>query len=91
MVAIASVQAISDYHYKSEFEFRSWRGTLDTKMTLCEGCQWFSLSTLLVCSTINTDHHDIIEMLLKVSLNTHNTNPVTMETFICQTRFFIIT
>ena len=37
-------------------------------------CQWFSQSTLV--SSINkTDCHDITEILLKVALNTINTNP----------------
>jgi hypothetical protein len=55
---------------------RSWRGVLDT--TLCDKvCQcletgpWFSLGTS-VSSTNKTDRHDIIEILLKVALNTIN-------------------
>ena len=55
---------------------RPWRRVLDTK--LCDKvCQWlaigrwFSLGTQ-VSSTNKTDHHDIIEILLKVALNTIN-------------------
>ena len=54
----------------------SWQGVLDT--TLCDKvCQcletgpWFSLGTS-VSSTNKTDRHDIIEILLKVALNTIN-------------------
>ena len=52
----------------------SWQGKLDT--TLCDkGWQWlaagrwFSLDTL-VSSTNKTDHHNIIEILLKMALKT---------------------
>ena len=54
--------------------FYLWRGVLDT--TLCDKvCQrlvtgpWFSLGTE-VSSNNKTDHHDITEILLKVTLNT---------------------
>ena len=67
--------AISGYHYSScEFEPRSWRVVLDTK--LCDKvCQllatgrWFSPGTS-DSSTNKTDRHDITEILLKVALNT---------------------
>ena len=72
--------AISAYpHLSYEFEFRSWRGVLDT---LCDKvCQWlvtgwwFSPGTL-VSSTIRTDHHNITEIVLKVALNTINLTPL---------------
>ena len=45
------------------------QGVLDT--TLCDQvCQWLSP----VSSTNKTDRHDIIEILLKVALNTINPN-----------------
>jgi len=51
-----------------EFESRSWRGVLNT--TLCDiVCQWLAVGTP-VYSTTKTDSHDIIEILLKVALNT---------------------
>ena len=56
----------------------SWQGVLDT--TLCDKvCQWlatgrwFSLGTL-VSFTNKTDCLDIVEILLKVALNTINLN-----------------
>jgi len=59
-------------------------GVLDT--TLCDKiCQWLSCQTgrwfsprNLVSSTNKTDHHDIAEILLKVALNTLNSNPICM-------------
>ena len=53
---------------------RSWRGVLDTTLfdkvchLLVTG-RWFSLGTL-VSSTNKTDCQDIVEILLKVALNT---------------------
>jgi hypothetical protein len=59
-----------------EFESRSWLGVIDA--TLCDKvCQWlaagrwFSPGTL-VSSTNKTDHHDIIEILLKVAWSAIN-------------------
>jgi hypothetical protein len=77
VVGFSTNYAISAYHPSScEFEPRSWRGVLD--ITLCDKvCQslvagrWFSLGTP-VSSTNKTDCHDIIEILLKVALNTIN-------------------
>jgi hypothetical protein len=40
----------------------------DTSFTLATG-RWFSSETR-VSSTNNTDHHDIVELFLKVALNT---------------------
>ena len=54
---------------------RSWRGVLNA--ALCDKSQrlatdrWFSPSTP-VSSTNKTNRHDIIEILLKVALNTIN-------------------
>jgi len=64
---------------RCEFESHSWLGVLDT--TSCDQvCQWlatgrwFSLGSSV--SSINkTDRHDIIEILLKVALNTINLTP----------------
>ena len=52
-----------------EFEFRSWRGVLDT--TLCDRvCQWLAAGRWFSPSTVSsiniTDRHDITEILLKV-------------------------
>jgi hypothetical protein len=63
-----------------QFEPCSWLSVLDT--TLCDKVcqwlatgQWFSLGTLV--SSINkTECHDIIEILLKVALNTINPKPI---------------
>ena len=62
------------HHYSCEFESRSWQGVLGT--AVCDKvCQWlvadrwFSPGTP-VSSTFTTDHHYIIEILLKVVLNT---------------------
>jgi hypothetical protein len=62
------------HHYSCEFESRSWRGILDTK--LCDKvCQWlakgrwFSPGTT-ISTTNKTDRHDITEIVLKVTLNT---------------------
>jgi len=67
--------AISAYHQKRcKFESSSWRSILNS--TLCDKVgQWlttgqrFSPGTR-VSSTNKTDCHDIIEILLKVMLNT---------------------
>ena len=70
--------AISAHHHQScESESRSWRGALDTAITLCDSLSgwWFSLSTL-VYSTNKTDRHDLTEILLKVALITI-TPPIT--------------
>ena len=62
------------HHYSCESESRSWWGVLDTTFckTVCQWLvtgRWFSLGTP-VSSTNNIDRHDIIEILLKVTLNT---------------------
>ena len=75
VVGFTTTCAISSSPYWScEFKSRSWRSVLDT--TVCDKvCQWlttgrwFSLNTLL-SFTKATDHHDITEILLKVTLNT---------------------
>ena len=62
------------HHLCCEFEFHSWRGVLDT--TLCDRvCQWLVIGCCispgtLVSSINKTDRHDIIEIILKVVLNT---------------------
>ena len=70
VVGFTTTNAISAYHHR-EFESRSWWGVLDT--TLCDKvCQllaaglWFSP----VSSINKTDSHELIEILLKVALNT---------------------
>jgi hypothetical protein len=69
---------------------RSWRGVLDT--TLCDKiCQWlstgrwFSLSTP-VSSPNKSDRHDIIEILLKVALNTITPTHWIINSFGCPIR-----
>ena len=67
-----------------EFEFRSWRGVLDT--TLCDKvCQWLATGLLFstgtpVSSTNKTVLHDIAQILLKVALST-------ITPLICPLRF----
>ena len=76
---LTTTYAISAYyHQHCESESHLWRGILDT--TLCDKvCQllatdgWFSLG-IPVSSINKTDHHDITEILLKVALNTINSN-----------------
>jgi hypothetical protein len=71
VVGFTTTYAISAIHHWSyEFESRSWPVVLDA--TLCDKvCQWlaagrwFSPDTLL-SSSIKTDRHDIIEILLNV-------------------------
>ena len=60
--------------YVMKFESYSWWGVLDTKICdeVCQWLatgQWFSPGTP-VSFTNKTYHHDIAELLLKVSLNT---------------------
>ena len=75
VVGFATTYAISTYHHL-RCEFKSLSG--DT--TLCEKvCQWLTTSrwffSCTPVSTINkTDRHDITEILLKVALNTINSN-----------------
>ena len=86
VVGFTTTYKINAYHhYCCEFESCSWWGVLNT--TLCEKvCQWhatglwFSMSTP-VSSTNKTDRHDITEILLKVALNTINTNTLTHSTW----------
>jgi hypothetical protein len=76
-VGFTTTCAISVHHHQSrEFEPRSWRGVLETRICdkvcyrLATG-RWFSPDTLV--SSINkTDYHEIAEILLKVALNTKN-------------------
>jgi len=77
VVGFTTTCAISAYHHWScEFEPRSWRDVLDTK--LCDKiCQWFAMGRwfspgTLVSSTYKNDSHD--KILLKVVLNTINPN-----------------
>ena len=58
----------------SQFEFRSWRGTLDSTLCakVCQGHaadRWFSPG-IPVSSASKTVRHDITEILLKVALST---------------------
>ena len=84
VVGFTSTYAISAYHHKCcEFESHSWQDALDT--TLCDQvCQWlatgrwFSPGTS-VSSTNITDRQDITEILLKVALNTINSNPIFVD------------
>ena len=55
------------YAISAEFEPRSWRGVLNTK--LCDDCQWFSPGPPFSSSN-ETDRCNITEILLKVALNT---------------------
>jgi len=73
VVGFITTCAISAYHHKHcEFEPRSWRGVLDTTLH-DKVCQWFSQGTP-VSSTSKTDRHDILEIFLKVELNTIKLN-----------------
>ena len=80
VVGFTTTYAFSTYRHKSyEFEPRSWRGVLYTKLfdKICQclaTSQWFSPDTP-VSSTNKTNIHDIAEMLLKVELNTINHKP----------------
>ena len=75
IVGFTTTYAISTYHHKCcEFEFRSWRGGLDT--TLCDkGCyclaagRWFSPG-IPVSYTNKTTRNDKAEILMKLKLNT---------------------
>ena len=75
VIRVIATRAISDCHHLScEFEPRSWRGVLDK--TLCDKawqwlatCRCFSPGTP-VSSNNKTYRHNIIEILLKVTLNT---------------------
>jgi hypothetical protein len=75
VVRFTTTSAISTYHHlRCKFESRSWRDVLDT--TLCDRVyqwltegRWFSPGPA-VSFTNKTEHHDIIEILLKVALNT---------------------
>jgi len=65
---------ISAYHHLScEFESRSCRDILDTTLYDKVTCDRFSPG-IPVSSTNKTERHDITEILLKVALNTINTN-----------------
>jgi hypothetical protein len=77
VVGFTTTCAISAYHhYSCEFEPRSWWGVLKT--TLCDKSligRWFSPG-IAIFSNNKTDRHDITEILLKVALNTINSNTV---------------
>ena len=68
VVAFTTTYGISAYHHqRCEFEYRSWRGVLDT--TLCDKvCQklatgrWFSPGNP-VSPTNKTDRHDLIDIM----------------------------
>ena len=66
------MRVISAYrHYSCVFESRSWRG-VQLYVIVCQRLAtgwWLSLGTS-VSSTNKTDRHDIVEILLKVALNT---------------------
>jgi hypothetical protein len=74
VVRFTTTSAISTYHHlRYKFESRSWRDVLDT--TLCDRVyqwltegRWFSPGPAV--SFTNKTEHDIIEILLKVALNT---------------------
>ena len=88
VVGFTTTCATSTYlHWCCEFEPRSWRGVLDTK--LCDKVgQWLAAGRCYspctpVSSTNKTDRHDITEILLKVALNTiKQTNKQTNNIFI---------
>ena len=67
------------HHWCCESKHRSWRCVLDTALyyKVCQWLatgRWFSPGTL-VSSTNKPHHHDIIEILSKVALNTIKPNP----------------
>ena len=73
-----------------ELESCWWRGVLDT--TWCNKvCQWLATGQWFfpgppVSPTNKTDHHDLIEILLKVTLNTITlTLPISQLRFVCFT------
>ena len=70
----AKVKAVIYLLLSYQFESDLCQGILDTTLCdkVCQGLaagRWFSPSTL-VSSTNTTVSHDIVEILLKVSLNT---------------------
>ena len=74
LVGFTTTCAISAYHHlRCEFEPRSWLGVFDTTL-LDKVCQWLATGQWFypISSTNKTDCHDIIEILLKVVLNTIN-------------------
>jgi len=82
VVGFTTTCAISTYyHFSCELESHSWRDVLDT--TLCDKiCPWLTAGWWFspdtpdpVSSTNKTDHQDIIDILLKVVLNTINDKP----------------
>ena len=81
VVGFTTTCVISAYHHWCcEFEPSLWWGVLDTTLydKVCQWLatdQWFSPGTP-VSSTNKTDCHNITEILLKVALNTINSNPV---------------
>ena len=88
VVRFITTYAISAYHHKRcEFESRSWRCVLAT--TLCDKVwQWLAAGpwihrVLFVSSTNKTDRHDIIELLLRVALNTITLTLTSRLYYIC--------
>ena len=75
IVGFITTCTISAYHHwRCEFEFHSWRGVLDTALR-DKVCQWLAIGRWFfpgtpVSPTIKSDHHDITEILLKMSLTT---------------------
>ena len=73
-VLVKKIIIFLSYFLCYDFEFRTWRGVLDT--TLCDkvwqlfaASRWFPPGTTIY-STKNTDVHDITKLLLKVALDT---------------------
>jgi hypothetical protein len=62
------VGCTTTYAISYEFESCSWQGVLNT--TLCDNFCQVTFSRSMIFSTNKTGRHDIIEILLKVVLNT---------------------
>jgi hypothetical protein len=73
VVGFTTTYAISaNHHWCCELESRTWRGVQHYVIKVCQWLatgRWFSPGPP-VSSTNKTDRHDIIEILLKVLLNT---------------------
>jgi hypothetical protein len=79
--------AISAYHHWScEFQSRSWRGVLDTK--LCDKvCRWLAKGRLCTLGTPfpqtnQTNPHDIAEILFESGVKHHNHRKKISEYFL---------
>ena len=87
VVAFTTTYGISAYHHqRCEFEYRSWRGVLDT--TLCDKvCQrlatgrWFSPG-IPVSPTNKTDRHDLIDIMQNKTYYIVRTVPESNRTII---------